>query len=150
MLIIKKAQQEDVLQLSALLKDLGYPQEFEHFRQRLSYYLSNENYSVLVACIDEKIVGLVAFAISSLFVSDTKRCHIEALVVDPLYRSQGVGRQLIHEAELVVKERGVTIIELTSSMYRAEGGTHRFYESMGYTRDFASNPPRAYFRKQLL
>ena len=149
-MVITNATPKDATQISNLLTDLNYPQIASHFQKRFFYYLNTPNYYVLVAQEGDIILGLVSFVLTQLFVTDAKRCQIEALVVNPAHRKKGVGRALMSEAEKNAFQMGATVIELTSSMYREKDtGAHSFYKSIGYARDFESVPPRAYFRKKL-
>lgn len=54
--------------------------------------------------------------------------EISLLWVDEEVRGQGLGRQLMREAERVARERGCRFARLATSTYQAPG----FYERLGY------------------
>ena len=54
---------------------------------------------------------------------------LDLLWVDEAYRRQGLGSQLLREAERVIKESGCTIIQLGTFDWQARG----FYEKHGYS-----------------
>jgi GNAT superfamily N-acetyltransferase len=56
---------------------------------------------------------------------------IGGLVVDRNHRRLGIGRELMDRAEAWARERGCSMVRLTSSATRT--AAHRFYEDLGYT-----------------
>ena len=56
---------------------------------------------------------------------------IGGLVVDRARRRLGIGRALMDRAETWARERGCSMVRLTSSAARK--AAHRFYEDLGYT-----------------
>lgn len=64
---------------------------------------------------------------------------IELLFVPERLRGQGVGRQLMAEAERIAREHGLVGIRLDTFEFQARG----FYEKLGFTvfGEIADNPP---------
>src|SRR5690606_21875315 len=58
---------------------------------------------------------------------------VENVVVDPDYQRQGIGRLLMKTIEDFGQQNECKYIILVSEMERH--GSHRFYESLGYTSD---------------
>jgi GNAT superfamily N-acetyltransferase len=56
---------------------------------------------------------------------------IGALVVDRKHRRLGIGRALMNRPETWARERGCSMVRLTSSATRT--AAHRFYEDIGYS-----------------
>ena len=56
-----------------------------------------------------------------------------SLAVAPARQAQGIGRELLLEAERLLRERGATYIRLNSRMERTRA--HGFYEHLGYDCD---------------
>jgi GNAT superfamily N-acetyltransferase len=52
------------------------------------------------------------------------------MVVDELFRGQGVGRQLIETAEAWLREQGISSVIVTSGSQRTDA--HRFYQDLGF------------------
>lgn len=70
------------------------------------------------------------------------RAEIWKLMVSPVYRSLGLARSLMKEAERLARERGRTLLTLDTAV---EGGASELYESLGWTRvgvipDYAFKP----------
>ena len=65
--------------------------------------MQNDGYGVAVATHEPHLIGWIAWSKSHLFVLDKVRFHIEGLIVDSNYRSQGVGKKLMLFVEEVAK-----------------------------------------------
>src|SRR3546814_18105025 len=60
----------------------------------------------------------------------TTTCRITALVVTSHAQGRGLGRQLLHEAELRARAAGAARLELSSGSQRTDA--HAFYRACGY------------------
>jgi GNAT superfamily N-acetyltransferase len=54
--------------------------------------------------------------------------YVDILFVDQNYRGQGVGKQLLHQAEVWAKKRGCKYVNLNTITFQAPG----FYRKLGY------------------
>jgi len=80
--------------------------------------------TILVACLDEKIIGSVRYDIN------LGVCHFDRLSVDPDYQKQGVGQQLILNIESSVA--GISHkIYLETGLLASE--LIAFYSRLGYS-----------------
>ncbi len=147
MITIRKATSLDIEELLPLLDQLGYSTTKEELAKRFNDFCSIDGYGVVVACIENKIVGFVAWSKSKLFVSDTVRIHIEGLVVDKDYRGKAVGKKLMLFAEEYARSFGPAIIDLTSGLRRASDGSHQFYDKLGYKNEGLM--AKLYLRKEV-
>jgi PhnO protein len=86
--------------------------------------LENPLISYLVATIDMEVVGFVGLYISGLLHHAGKVAQIQELMVNPKFRSQGIGKRLFMEAEKIAKQNCV-LLELTSNIKRKRA--HKFY-----------------------
>jgi GNAT superfamily N-acetyltransferase len=143
---IRLVSQNDANILANLITQLGYPLPPQEMEQRITTYLKLENYYIYAAICEDKIVGVVAFAVIELFHRPGKLARITALVVDQHYRQQGVGKVLINYIEKKALHLGCENVELTSGAHRAPSGAHKFYKSLGYA-DIEHN--KIYFRKKI-
>ena len=140
---------KDLPQLLPLLEQLGYPTNFEELERRWQKLTSIEGYGVAVARLSEgNIIGLVAWSRIPLFTLNKTRFHIEALVVGENYRSKGIGEKLILFVEEIAKTSIPAIIDLTSGVRRAETGSHRFYQNLGYKNEGLM--AKLYLRKEAI
>ncbi len=145
-IIIRPCDFLDTPNILSLMDQLGYSSSVQELEQRLRIY-QQPGYGVYVACLEKKIVGLVAWSQSALFVSSKVRTHIEALVVDQHFRKQGIGKKLMELVEKKAFESGSTLVDLTSGQRRAKDGSHDFYNSLGYVNKGPMS--KFYFRKEL-
>ena len=130
LVVLRPAQPSDAEELSGLLSELGYPSAAEAIARRISACGEVPGLSIVVALLDERVVGVVAVHCVPTLISDAALGRITALVVSTKVRGRGVGRLLVEEAEAFAHRRGCERMELTSGDHRP--GAHAFYERLGY------------------
>jgi len=110
---------------------LGYPSPISEVQKRLDRILQNGDHLVLVAELDDDVVGwLHAFVKYSLDAGP--RAEIGGLVVDESHRGLGLGKRLMGEAEDWARSRALEGIYLRSNVIRE--AAHAFYEAIGFRR----------------
>ncbi|AKM18320.1 MULTISPECIES: GNAT family N-acetyltransferase [Bacillaceae] len=129
---IRKATSNDIPELASLMEQLGYPTSVEQMRIRFSNIESNPSYHTLVAEYDGKVVGMIGLCTGVFYELDGSYVRIVALVVDSNYRSKGIGRKLIEEAESWAKRQGAISIGVNSGNRTERLTAHQFYINMGY------------------
>jgi len=97
--------------------------------ERLRVAIDSEAAAVLVATSGDRIRGFCTAYIDLLSVRFGVRCWVEDLAVDPSFRSQGTGRELLSAARGWAAARGASHLELDSGEARLDA--HRFYEREG-------------------
>jgi acetyltransferase len=118
--------------------------------------LNDRDRVVLVAEEDEKILGMAQLVFSGATNAD-HRAEVQRIAVAADARRRGIGRQLMAAVEEAGRQRGVTLLWLT---------THDctdaclFYETIGYTKmgtmpNYSRRPdgtlwPGAFYFKELL
>ncbi len=127
---IRSAKVEDTLQIAILLGQLGYPNETDAVRKRISLLSSGGADRIWVAEVQGKVVGLLGFHLTPLLHVSGSLGRITALVVEEKFRGKGIGRQLVETAERWAWERDCTRIEVTSGEQRTQA--HQFYRDLGY------------------
>jgi ribosomal protein S18 acetylase RimI-like enzyme len=118
------------------LKALEWDGEYAHYRRLFERAIEEAQHGrriLLLAEIEEQLVG-------QLFVQLTTRTnfstegvssgYLYAFRVKPAYRNQGVGSQLIHEAESNLAERG--FLRAVISVAKRNLAARRLYERAGY------------------
>ena len=131
LIAIRRATAADASRLAELSEILGYPVASSSLATRLEHLLARTEDTVFVAEAESGVVGWVHGAEQELLESG-RRCEILGLVVDPAYRSQGVGRRLVTAVEQWAANRGLEQMAVRSNVARAE--SHPFYQRLGYTR----------------
>lgn len=148
MIIVRPWDNDNIYELLPLLTQLGYPATEQDVERRLTTFLAQRGHGVTIARHETGgIVGLIAWSKSHLLLKDKVRYHIEALVVDAHYRKQGIGQKLMQYLESLALQGESAIIDLTSGVRRAPGGTHDFYKRLGYHND--GPMAKVYLRKEL-
>ena len=130
-IVVRRAATADVARLAELSEILGYPVASSSLAARLERLLARVEDAVLVAEAESGVVGWVHGAEQELLESG-RRCEILGLVVDPAYRSHGVGRRLVTAVEQWAANRGLEQMTVRSNVARAE--SHPFYQRLGYIR----------------
>lgn len=138
---------EDTAALLPLMEQFGRPATKDVLSARFQSFLANVGYGVVVACIDNQPIGLVAWSKSQFFIYDKIRFYIEILVVDERYRRAGIGTKLIEFVEDFACTVGPSVIDLTSHVRREKDGAHTFYKKLGYKNE--AEREKRYFRKEL-
>lgn len=144
---VRLAKISDVRALLPLIEQLGYPTSQEELETRFQKFASNDGYGVAIACIDNKVVGFIAWSKSILFVLDKTRFHIEGIVVDKSFRGHGIGKKLMDFIEKLAYNSRPSIIDLTSGLRRSADGTHEFYKKLGYQNE--GYMAKLYLRKEI-
>jgi GNAT superfamily N-acetyltransferase len=131
LIAVRRATAADGSRLAELSEVLGYPVASSTIAPRLERLLARAEDAVLVAEAESGVVGWVHGAEHELLESG-RSCEILGLVVDPAYRSQGVGRRLVTAVEQWAANRGLDQMTVRSNVARAE--SHPFYQRLGYVR----------------
>lgn len=145
--LLRRCAIEDLPALLSLLAQLGYPTSQQALEKRFKQFIKNPGYGITVACINQTIVGCIAWSSTWLFISDNVRVHIECLVVDKQYHGLGIGKKLIGSVEQVARNKGPGFIDLTCSLRRAKDGSHAFYQQLGYQNN--GEMATLYLRKKI-
>lgn len=128
---IRTALPGDVSAVASLLADLGYPQQVATLPARIARLADTQTDVVLVAELDGRVVGIACLHVTLFFHEPGPgRARLTALVVDPACRGEGIGGRLLRAAEAAARQRGCTVLELTSAAHRE--AAHRFYQAAGY------------------
>lgn len=100
----------------------------EGFRKAFDYALENDRIYVLEE--EGEVVAFVHLRVSPQLCRAAEILEIRELCVREDLRSKGYGRILLKKAEAFAEERGISEIEVLSSLRRERA--HHFYEANGY------------------
>jgi ribosomal protein S18 acetylase RimI-like enzyme len=128
---IRPAQIGDATDVADLLDQLGYPCTRDDAAERISRVLHDPRLFLLVAEIEGAVCGLMALDIRYSITRGADLARITALVVSANCSRQGIGRQLLREAEAIARRAQVVRIEVTSNTRRE--AAHAFYLGCGYS-----------------
>ena len=126
-LIIRPARADD-------LRALEWEGEYRRFRTvyRRAFADSLQGRRILlVAEVLGKVVGQIFLQVdSALAGGDGRAAYLYALRVRPEHRNQGIGTELVREAEVVLRQRGFSRVLI--SVAKDNQAARRLYERLGY------------------
>ncbi len=135
----RSADLEDLESLVALLSNdpLGSKREDASIPLNRAYLEAFEaitrdpNNELLVVELENSLVGMLQITfIPYLTHIGSWRCLIEGVRIDSDYRGQGLGEKMFEYAIEQAKNKGCTIVQLTSDKQRPDA--IRFYEKLGF------------------
>jgi GNAT superfamily N-acetyltransferase len=109
------------------------PAAWDERRALVALRQAIDSHDSVVLVADDEIEGeLVGFITAYQDLHSVRfgyRAWVEDFAIDPLRRSQGIGKRLLDAAKDWARERGATHLELDSGDARLDA--HRFYEREG-------------------
>ena len=131
--IIECKEKKEFLDNYTILKLLYTKDLYPHFTQAayeaMLPDLLSEGYRQLMACIDGEVVGVAGFSrITRLYIGKVMRINDFVLIEE--YRSQGIGKKLLHYIESEAQKSQCSALVLDTSIERKEA--HKFYERHGF------------------
>lgn len=128
---IRRMTAQDAEGIAHLYTQLGYPSSVSQICARFAAIDGSDDHALFVAqAPDGRVVGTVHVHVPRLLENDPL-AEVWGLVVDAAARGQGIGRELMAEAEAWATARSLRELRLRSNVVRTEA--HRFYERLGYT-----------------
>lgn len=131
--IVREAELGDIERITPLYEWLfappsSRPSDWDPRRaaDRLGRAVRSESAVVLIATLNDQLVGFCTAYDELESVRFGRRVWIEDLAVDPEQRSRGIGKQLLDEAKRWARARGASRLQLDSAEARTDA--HRFYE----------------------
>jgi GNAT superfamily N-acetyltransferase len=131
--VTREAKLSDDVSITALLHQLGYEVTQALIHEKLRALISSPTDKILVAAINDEVIGSVSLHAIPLFHMTGFLGRITSMVVDERRRGIGAGSALIATAEEWFGAVGCVKLEVTSADHRH--GAHRFYEMHGFLRD---------------
>lgn len=129
MYTVRGAQIADSRAMAMLAVQLGYECTDAQVQQRLRDMNDPKEHCVLVALLAAQVAGWVAVSLFRSVELDPF-AEITGLVVDESLRSRGIGKELLHAAEVWAVGADCSVISVHSSITRERA--HQFYSSNGY------------------
>jgi ribosomal protein S18 acetylase RimI-like enzyme len=132
---VREATLEDAEALHALARDLAdalgdqRPRR-EAVRERLGELLEEPRAQVLVAEVEDGIVGAANLWIKPDLAHGDSVLEVPMLVVSENARRRGVGKLLVEKIQSIAAAESVTLIELVAT--RENAAARAFYRSLGF------------------
>ena len=128
---LRSASVIDADDVAALLAEMGYPCTQLEARERIQRVIGDDRQALVVARSGGRVCGLIALDFMYYLPLGSTTCRITALVVTGAAQGQGLGRQLLKEAERRARFAGAARLELTSGSQRVDA--HAFYRACGFS-----------------
>lgn len=132
---IRKMTTLDAAAVSKLSHELGYEASAEQITSRLNRVIENDNHHILVATLDNQVVGWI-HACTVERIQSAGYVEIGGIVVSASRRKMGIGKALIQQCEQWAMLNSFDRLRLRSSVHR--DGAHEFYRMIGYSQSKAS------------
>ena len=126
----RKATVSDCKKVYDLICDMENKKlPYARFQEIFGDQLSNRNYYCLIREQDSHIAGVLNLRLEEQLHHAENIAEIMEFAVDPDFRNQGIGKEMLEQACLIAKEHGCTQIEVACNQLRKD--THRFYSREG-------------------
>ena len=127
---VRPALLTDAGRIAVLSGQLGYPSSAASVGRRLRNLLARRDHAIWVAENDGgNVAGWIHVFVKQLLESD-REVEIGGLVIDEIFRGQGVGKALVERAERWAKARRLKSVYVRSNIVRNDA--HAFYQKLGY------------------
>ena len=133
-LLIRTFQLDDCQGLVPLYDQLGYPVDVATLAHRLPTMLTKEDYHLLVAIIDDQVIGFIGSVQMKMFEADGDYIRILALVVDETSRRQGIAQALLNRVKFFAKQKDIRNLAVNSGITSEREVAHAFYEKEGFIK----------------
>jgi GNAT superfamily N-acetyltransferase len=128
---IRQIVPDDDAAAAGLSAELGYPADSQEMRERIARVTGSDDEVVFVGCAEGKVIAWIDVCICHHLATGVYG-EIAGFIVSDGYRSAGVGRKLIRQAEKWIAERGIDRVIVRSRTIRE--AAHRFYLREGYSQ----------------
>lgn len=127
---LRSPKESDIPLIAKLIKQLGYPNTTDFFHRKMDKLVFSNSDEVVIAEVENTIVGLAHLHTALMLHYPGRLGRVMALVVSEDLRGMGVGTELMANLEKTAKDKGCTLMEITSSAQRDDA--HSFYEKLGF------------------
>ena len=132
-IVIREAELTDAVSINSLSSnELGYSFDINKTIATLRLLLLNKENCILVACIENEVVGYIH---ANFYVSlyGDKMSNIMGIAVNNKHQRKGIGNSLLSSIESWSKENNLSGVRLLSGETRLNA--HQFYQHCGYEFD---------------
>jgi len=130
--IIRRATDADVPALALLMNELGYPTTAGEMHDRYELLKTHADYATWVAVCNNQVAGMIGLVRNIYFEKNGWYIRVGALVVNKVYRKNGLGKALLQKATDWAVESGINYIYLNSGNREERRDAHAFYQHLGF------------------
>ena len=132
-LIIREAANKDIEGVIEVLKTV-YLQDVAWAKRAIKKLLATENYVVLVAELDDQIVGFIDYHILPSIWEKWNEATINNLFIHKDYQGKGIGSRLLKE--VIKRTDAIGIVELYVGTEKDNERATRLYKKHGFFKEY--------------
>ena len=132
-LIIREAANKDIEGVIEVLKTI-YLQDATWAKRAIKKLLATENYVILVAVLDDQIVGFIDYYILPSIWEKWNEATINNLFIHKNYQGRGIGSRLLEE--VIKRTEEVGIAELHVGTEKGNEKAIRLYKKHGFLKEY--------------
>ncbi len=132
-LIIRKAANKDIEGVIEVLKTI-YLQDIAWAKKAIKKLLATENYVILVAELDDRIVGFIDYYILPSIWEKWNEATINNLFIHKNYQGRGIGSRLLEE--VIKRTDEIGIVELHVGTEKDNERAIRLYKKHGFLKEY--------------
>ncbi|MGQ8872956.1 GNAT family N-acetyltransferase [Paenibacillus sp. TSA_86.1] len=133
-LMIRECELRDAEAVTGLMREVSYPTTTNVMKERIEGLESNPNACMLVAEVDEQIIGVIGLQCVQSHAYPEPAAQITSLIVGQEHRGSGIGRRLMARAEAWGKKQGGKQLFVTGANREVTSTTYSFYEHIGFQK----------------
>ena len=132
-LIIREAANKDIESVTEVLETI-YLQDVAWAKRAVKKLLATENYVILVAELDDQIVGFIDYYILPSIWEKWNEATINNLFIHKDYQDKGIGSRLLEE--VIKRTDEIGIVELHVGTEKDNEGAIRLYKKHGFLKEY--------------
>lgn len=132
-LIIREVANKDIEGVIEVLKTI-YLQDAAWAKRAMKKLLATENYVILVAELDDYIVGFIDYYILPSIWEKWNEATINNLFIHKDYQGKGIGSRLLEE--VIKRTDEIGIVELHVETEKDNEGAIRLYKKHGFLKEY--------------
>lgn len=132
-LIIREAVNKDIEGIIGVLKTI-YLQDVAWAKRAMKKLLATENYVVLVAVLDDQIVGFIDYYILPSIWEKWNEATINNLFIHKDYQGKGIGSRLLEE--VIKRTDEIGIVELHVETEKDNESAISLYKKHGFLKEY--------------
>jgi len=131
-LIIREAANKDIEDVIGVLKTI-YLQDVAWAKRAIKKLLATENYVILVAMLDDQIVGFIDYYILPSIWEKWNEATINNLFIHKDYQGRGIGSRLLED--VIKRTDEIGIVELHVGTEKDNEKAIRLYKKHGFLKE---------------
>ncbi|CAH1190451.1 MULTISPECIES: GNAT family N-acetyltransferase [Paenibacillus] len=133
-LTIRECELRDAEAVTGLMREVCYPTTANVMRERIQGLENNPNACMLVAEVDEQIIGMIGLQCVQSHAYPEPAAQITSLIVGQKHRGGGIGRRLMSHAEDWGRKQGGKQLFVTGANRDVASSAYSFYEHIGFQK----------------